>query len=320
MNNTLIHIGLHKTGTTWLQNELFINGNSCFEPLSDNTRPKGYSSLAMDFVLDTNGSLLNSFDSNEAVITHNLDLILKQKEHKNKIFVMSHERLSGYPSSAGFDSSIIMRRIKNVFPNGKILIMIREQNSLLMSNYFQYLKEGGVRNIENYLNSKYDARVPNLSENYFQFHHMILAYQNLFGKENVLVMPYETFNFDKVVFMNQLSLFLNEDIHVASEKFSVKHNTKSHHYINYHFRWLNYFIYSSSSLNGANALKYPLIKTFALKFKNLMFYFSSPKMDKKTKRNLQDKVEKWSYGKFVESNRITSDLIGLDLSTLGYSV
>ncbi|MGJ8593503.1 MAG: sulfotransferase domain-containing protein [Aquaticitalea sp.] len=320
MHNTLIHIGLHKTGTTWLQNELFINGNSSFEPLSNNTRPKGYSSLAMDFVLDHNASLLNSFDSNEMVIKHNLDIILKQKKIENKVLVMSHERLSGYPSSAGFDGSIIMRRIKNVFPSAKILIMIREQKSLLLSNYFQYLKEGGVRNIDKYLNSKYDARVPNLSENYFHFHYMISEYQNLFGKENVLVMPYEIFNLEKDVFINQLSLFLKKDIHIAAEKFSIKHNTKSHQFVNYHFRWLNYFIYSSSSLNSANALKYPLIKTFALKFKNLMFQFSSQKMDKKTKQNLQYKVEKWSYGKFAESNRITSDLIGVDLSTLGYSV
>ena len=49
-DNTLIHIGYHKTATTWLQKKLFISGNEFFEPISN--QPKGQSSLSKHFILD----------------------------------------------------------------------------------------------------------------------------------------------------------------------------------------------------------------------------------------------------------------------------
>ena len=38
IEDLLIHIGYHKTGTTWLQNELFIHENPVFEPFSLESR------------------------------------------------------------------------------------------------------------------------------------------------------------------------------------------------------------------------------------------------------------------------------------------
>lgn len=89
--------------------------------------------------------LLNSFDSNGNSVRTELNSILEKKSQKgNKIFVMSNERLSGKPHSSGFDSFIIARRIKSIFPKGKMFLMIREQKTFLLSNYFQYLSCGGT--------------------------------------------------------------------------------------------------------------------------------------------------------------------------------
>ena len=120
----LIHIGFHKTGTTWLQNKLFFSGNEFFEPLSINT--SGPSTLAEKLYQDNEGYLLSPFDLNEQVIKSELESIIKGKKRLgDKIPVLSHERLSGNPHVGGFDSKIIAKRIKNIFPEAKIFIVIR---------------------------------------------------------------------------------------------------------------------------------------------------------------------------------------------------
>ena len=320
MKNVLIHIGLHKTGTTWLQNELFTQENKVFSPLYSSNTLRGHSTLAEDFIFDIDRNLLSSFDDNTDVIVNNLKTIISKKESSDKVFVMSHERLSGHPSSSGFDGSIIANRIKKIFPNGKILIVIREQVSCILSNYFQYLKEGGTKNLTNFLNVKYDGRVPQFSENYFKYHYLIEFYQNLFGKENVLVLPYELFNKNKSLFFDELGKLFNNTINVSSENFSKNYNIKKNHFMDYKLRFLNRYIKSSSSLNGASILKLYAFKKIALKIKFLMYHFSSERLNRSIKSIFLKEIEQWSIGKFEASNKITCQLTELDLKKIGYKV
>ena len=320
MKKILVHIGLHKTGTSWLQHELFISQNEVFEPMYETKPYNGLSTLAEDFIFDQNKNLLNSFDSNTEVIKNSLQSILNLKHNCDKIFVMSHERLSGYPSSSAFDSSIIARRIKTVFPDGKIFIVIREQVSCILSNYFQYLQEGGTKDITAYLNTKYDGRTPGFSENYFKYHHLIKYYQKLFGKEHVLVLSYEMFRSDKVQFFKLLSAFTNETISIASLNFNKAYNTKKNHYVNYKFRFLSNYIKSSSSLNNASRLKFYTSRKIALKLKRFLYYISTEQLNKSTKNKLRNEIEQWSVGRFEESNKISSQLTNMNLESLGYKV
>ena len=55
----LIHIGYHKTGTSWLQKKLFISSNKTFEPLSKNSQ--GRSTLSWKFVFDEEGYIIHPF-------------------------------------------------------------------------------------------------------------------------------------------------------------------------------------------------------------------------------------------------------------------
>lgn len=318
MKKILIHIGLHKTATTWLQNEVFISEGNVFEPLSKKDKNKGHSSLAKDFIFDGQGNLLNSHDDNTERINASLESILNQREKHEKTFVMSHERLSGYPHSSGFDSAIIARRIKNIFPNAKILIVIREQVSCILSNYFESLKEGGTLNLKQYLNTKYDGRSPGFSPNYFKYHFLIEFYQAQFGKDNVLVLPFELVRDDKKSFLNILSEFMEENINLNPQVFNTKYNLKENHYINFKLRKLNNYILSSSSLNGASGLQFHFLKVASLKLKDILYPLTPKKWDENLKTKLHQDIENWASGKFTESNKITSQLIGLNLETYGY--
>lgn len=319
MDNILIHIGLHKTGTTWLQNELFTTNNDVFEPMSMSKISSGHSTLADDFIFDQNNNLLNSFDNNTMVINKSLQSILDAK-NTDKIFVMSHERLSGYPSSSGFDAAAISKRIKLFFPNGKILIVIREQASCIFSNYFQYLKEGGTKSLKTYLNTKYDGRIPGFSENYFKYHFLIDAYQKLFGAENVLVLPYEMFRTNKSLFLETLGNLLDKSIRLPSETYDNAYNVKRNYCVDYKFRFLNNYIKSSSSLNGNSSLRFYTSKKLAIKLKSFLCYITPESRNIIIKKQLQKEIEHWCKGRFEASNKRSSELIGLNLKGFGYKV
>lgn len=305
----------HKTGTTWLQNELFTATSNIFVPISATKN----GTLAENFIYDKKGYLLNSFDNNEQTIIENFNAITSRKNlSKNgRISVISHERLSGNPHSSGFDSSIIARRIQKTFPNSKIFVVIREQSSWILSNYFQYLSIGGTHSLKKYLNTKYDGKLPGFSPGHIEYHFLIKDYQTKFGVKNVLVLPYELFNSDKSLFFRKLGEFLETDICVEKLNVYARINVKSNHFINYKFRFLNAFIYSSS-VNNYSSLNTKINRIFAFTVKKLLNYFISQKKNKQIQQNLRNEILEWTNKRFDESNLITQELINMNLEEFGY--
>jgi hypothetical protein len=315
MSDILIHIGYHKTGTTWLQQELFTLKSEVFIPISKSD--KGHSSLARDFVWSKDGYLLNSFDTNEQNIREGLCKLLKNENPKDKILVMSHERLSGSPHSSGFDSSIISKRIQKSFPNSKILIIIREQTSWILSNYFQYLSMGGTHTLKKYLNTKYDGKRPGFSPNHLEYHHLIKDYQKRFGEKNVLVLTYEMFNSDKKVFIKKLSDFVEKEIYLNPRQFNTKHNAKNDNYVIYKTRWLNNFI-TSSSLNNHSNRKNTVNSKLAIYSRKFLSKFILKNRNKLIKNKFMAEIDEWTNNRFNKSNGITQTLIKISLEDFGY--
>ncbi len=77
LNNLLIHIGLHKTGTTWLQETLFSSDSQNFIPLSPDGDPKYFGKL---FIWAHKRNLLSPFEANEKEIRKELLEILANIE------------------------------------------------------------------------------------------------------------------------------------------------------------------------------------------------------------------------------------------------
>jgi|26BtaG_2_1085354.scaffolds.fasta_scaffold00002_252 hypothetical protein len=314
MKNVLIHIGYHKTGTTWLQKNTFSKNSTIFQSISP---MEGDRSFAKDFIWDENGYLLNPFDLNEEDIRRHLKKLVDQRNDSNKIYVVSDERLSGSPHSSGFNSSVILKRIKKIFPNGKILIVIREQNSWLLSNYYQYLTAGGTHSLKKYLNINYDGKRPGFSPNHVLYHHLIRGYQDEFGKENVLVLPYELFRSDKIDFFKKFSDFLNIEIPIEQEGFENYSNKHSNYYLNYNLRFLNPFL-KSSSVNDYSSHSNKVSRTIAKSIKRGMELIFHRKWDRIYQDKLKKEVQEWSANRFVESNKESARLINVDLEKYNY--
>ena len=193
MNSELIHIGYHKTASTWLQEYLFDNEASGFKRFI--SQPEIRDKLI----------LVNGLDFN----TEEFKDYYQDIANKNFCSVISNERLSGNPHSGGFDSKEIADRLKACFPQGKVLIIIREQKDMILSTYIQYIRAGGACALHDYLepSKRNQAIMPLFNYEYFNYLRLITYYQKLFTKENVLVLPFELFKNEPEIFASKISSF-----------------------------------------------------------------------------------------------------------------
>jgi hypothetical protein len=179
----LIHIGYHKTATTWLQEHLFRNPDLGLAVRNGGDR------IIREFVAP--GPFAFEPASAQAVLSkHTLP-----GPTSRHLPVITQERLSGSPHSGGYDSQIIADRLKAVFPEARILIVIREQEAIILSAYKQYVRRGGGQPLGRYLAPPRTGgdHLPGFRFEFFEYPLLFGYYQELFGKARVLGLPYEMF-------------------------------------------------------------------------------------------------------------------------------
>ncbi len=315
MNVPLIHIGYHKTATTWLQKLIFADDKIGFStPFNVREIKKA---LVLPHDLDFNAQSCHDFFYPK--INETID--------KHLIPVISEERLSGQPHSGGFDSKTIAERLATVFPNAKILIIIREQQDIILSCYNQYIKGGGVDSLSNYINaSNHDflKPIPLFNLKHFMYHRLIEYYIQLFGKENVLVLPYEILLDSPNEFMSKIFKFcenkvLYNDNPIMPYAQIINPSISTLDLII--LRWINLIFGTRDPLNR-NSL-FPLSRRkvkkiySTLRCINILLPKDTNHYYKKLNQKKVDTIIGDVYG---QSNKITSDLIGLNLESYNYNV
>jgi hypothetical protein len=315
MERILVHIGYHKTATTWLQQQLFFKGNDVFQPLS--RLKDGPSSLAAQFTSDPEWHMLNSFEMNEKAIRDEINSIIKEDSgfSQGKIIVFSNERLSGIPHSAGYDSKIISERLKNIFPDAKILIVVREQKSFILSSYFQYLSQGASVSLYEYVYTRGPLIKPYFSPGHINYVPLITEYIKLFGEKNVLVLPYELFRESPQKFVAELGIFVDRKIEISPDKFKKRINTKENYFTNYHLRKLHRYLALTSN-NRSIIVK--CIRYLVGIFIKVVQFLVPEKMDHRLLKNLKKEIEIFCGQKYLMSNKELSKIINKDLSVYGY--
>jgi hypothetical protein len=194
----LIHIGYHKTASTWLQKRFFIKENGYFKPLS-------MSEIVESFVIP------GCFNFN----SENVRLeISKQLFSLDEVLVplISHERLSGDPFTGGRDAKEIAGRLHETFPNGKILIVVREQCSIISSLYKTYVALGGTATLKKFLFPPQNEEQQWFDPSMYKYDVLIRYYCQLFGRRNVLVMNFDDLLKERTSFCKSISSFGNATI------------------------------------------------------------------------------------------------------------
>ncbi|MEO1435235.1 MAG: hypothetical protein AAFV80_06830 [Bacteroidota bacterium] len=126
MPDTFIHIGMPKTGSTFLQTSVF-------------PKLEGFHFIPRKqlVAMDAYSQLLAADDS----LYREERLIEWRDALPEKPFLLSDESLSGkllhWQSS---NRSQVARRLQRLFPDAKILLVLRGQQSLILSMYKEYLK------------------------------------------------------------------------------------------------------------------------------------------------------------------------------------
>lgn len=188
----LIHIGYHKTGTSWMQEKFFCEKNN-FKKMMTHVEVDRYINKVRIFNLDP--SIVRG--------------IVCEREEVGFTGVISSEILSGSPLNGGLQSYENALKLKSIFPDAKILITIRNQNDFLKSIYLQYLKTGGILSVKDFMSYYKDSP----SHAGWDLQHILYSglvgtYLKLFGDGNVFVCQYESLS-DKQQFTKKLCSFLS---------------------------------------------------------------------------------------------------------------
>jgi hypothetical protein len=179
----IVHIGYHKTATTWFQKSIWPSLES------HDWIPR---KLTQEALLNPPGM---HFDPAEARRVLGLD-------DREKPVVLSEENLSGYIHNGGLHGLVgpeMVRRIHAVLPDARIVIFIRNQPDVIRASYSQYVAGGGTYGLDKYLHTYervYGAlrapfKAPAFEWEHFEYDRLISLYDAAFGRENVFVYPYE---------------------------------------------------------------------------------------------------------------------------------
>lgn len=316
MENLLIHIGYQKTGSTWLQKVLFNADSSVFQPLSP--KRSGHSPLARPFFAGNDGYLVPPCEwKKEHVLVPLEKHLLEHPLSPGKVPVLSHERLAGNAHASGFDAQTIADRLKSCFPHARILIVIREQRSYILSIYHQYLSKGGNLSLKQYLNTPYEGKRPGFSPHHINYLPLIKAYCQHFGKHQVLTLPFELLQKQPEEFISQISAFNSVSIQLEETLFKQKVNKTTSHFVSYHCRRLGVFRFSNS-MNNFSIWANPISKKLAEMLINTFNKMTPNSWDRSLKKKMEQDIEDWVGDRYTTSNQELSEYIETDLASFGY--
>jgi hypothetical protein len=180
----IVHIGYHKTATTWFQRSVYPAATSHIWVPRARVRQA---------LLDPPGM---SFDPATARAILGVDGAARPP-------ILCEENLSGYLHNGGLHGFLppaAARRIREVLPDAHIVIFVRSQAQMAAACYLQYVRGGGTHSIRRYffpsawLRGAYaqSFKVPRFAFDHLEYDRLIAVYDDLFGRGNVHVYPYES--------------------------------------------------------------------------------------------------------------------------------
>ncbi len=312
-HSVLIHTGAAKAASTWLQNEFFRNEHSGFFEII----PK---SKAIQHLVSPS-PLEFSADSCKSVFEPYWQTLTDEK----RIPVVTAERFSGASRMGDYDSKEIADRLFSVFPEGRVLYLVREQKSMLLAQYLQYLRRGGTWPLEKFLNPpiKDVAKASYFRWERFRYDRLVEYYQSLFGKERVLVLPMEMLKIDPSGLVRRIREFSGlpaDDEALQGFPFRTPANASLSSYTMNWRRRTNWLVSHATSFNPKPLISWNETHDFWKK--------KGPKLDRlipqsfKTRHKTeQTRVLKKIVGNYYAfSNAKLAAQTSLDLSAYGYDL
>jgi hypothetical protein len=310
--SVLIHIGYHKTGTNWLQRRFFSEPATGYRWLGK--RPGSHP--VRRFVRD------GPFEFDAAAVRAAFEPMLAEAEQDGLLPVVSLERLSGSLVSGGHDSERIAERLHEVFPEGRILVAVREQRSLIVTSYKGYVLQGGAAPLAQFLDPPRSRgrRVPWFDEHYLRYDLLVDRYRSLFGADRVLALPFDEFVADGRAYVERIAEFAGRPVPTdVLDRLPYGHREKVR-------------TTSAGTLAVVRRLNQFTPRTDVNPTPFAQSRFAQRIADGLVERDwlrprsagaegrLRSQVDEWAGTRFAESNRRLAELTGADLGSYGWVV
>mgnify|MGYP001589469844 CR=1 FL=1 len=215
MRKLYVHIGKHRSGTVFLEKKVFKNLN---EVNYIDVRDKYWKYYRYFFkIADT---VMTEKDFNA------IKSFLNEKASKEKNLI-SYEGFSGddYFRLRSKSVSDVLRDVRKLIDgfDFKIIVVLREQSSLIASLYKRYICKGGYKDIYNFV--KDEIHLSDL--NHYNYTKEL---EEVFGKDNIYILLYENFLSDdtankKTETVKNLLKFIGER-HIPKLDITKKPRTK----------------------------------------------------------------------------------------------
>jgi len=310
----LIHIGCHKTGTTWLQRHYFTRSGGFAYVRERRLGIEGGIEGKTPARYITSQPLFH-FDA--AAVRRATDAFFAADRAQGLIPVISHEQLSGHPSSGGVQAKENAWRLATAFPDARIVIIVREQRTMIRACYVQYLRAGGGMTLRDYIAPRTDMIVPHANLHWFRYDGLVNLYRESFTPERVLCLPYELFERDPQAYLERLDRFAGVPGEPRPVAKRVNAGDDAIQYVVW--RWINPLV-KRTSTNGFS----PYAMTFLQRPARLALRGLSRAMPqgwhRRVRRGWERQIEEATTGFYEESNRRLAQAIGIDLGSLGWRV
>jgi len=305
MQRPLVHIGFPKALSSWLQKHLFIPEQGFINVLDSLHTQIG--------VIDP-----TPFRFDEALCIGFIEkLLATHRDHCGLVPVCSAEALIGNPYCGGYNAKQNADRLKQLFPDARILLIVREQRQLMRSLYKTMVVWGMPHSIKRLLSPKDTSMAPQFNLDFLRFDLATDYYQQLFGPDNVLVLPYEAFAADPQLFTKTILRHVGCEMTAAFAKLPWQKRINSNQplFNLYLQRCLNLLV--STPFNYAGILpstEKAVQNRIRRSKKNPFPVFTHQWFED----DFRQKVASAFAGQFSGSNYRLQQLTGLDLAQYGY--
>jgi hypothetical protein len=194
----VVHIGLFKTATTTLQRQFFPALSGCVFL----TRGHGEDKFLFR-LLATN--LCNADDDSYMEATFRSFLQDKMR-NRPETLVMSHEAFSGAVYDGMYNAERNADRLRALLPDGRIVVVVRNQGAMLRSLYNFHVQKGGFASFEEFVANRADGC--DFDPDHLHYDTLIARFQQRFGSESVKVLLYESLVARPGEFLAELSSFI----------------------------------------------------------------------------------------------------------------
>lgn len=230
MKDIFIHVGYPKTGTTFLQQKVFENlkvTKSFGKPKIEENMKFIMNSICKDDEI--------TFESNKELLLEKLRLI--QFREKN---IISLEEFTSCLDINNYNLIQIQDRLFNIFDKLskkdfriKIILVLRNQKDIVLSYYTEcYEKIIKVNsrwtNFKNFLNKFKNNDEKNLIIDSFNYNLLIRQIYKYYPKQNVKILFYEDFKSNIKDFINDLLIFIDDNLdnNYELKNYKVNHSFK----------------------------------------------------------------------------------------------